>query len=336
MLKAEAPSPELALDLPDDAVVVFDVSESGTARVVHVDSTYARWVGRSPESLRGCCPDFLGRPEAPGDPGLAQAVARGEAARTAVSLRHADGASRTMDLRLVPLSEPGATRRTFAALLRDPEPLARLVSQANVDALTGLLNRRAFMERATQAFAQSGGRRRQPLSVLLFDLDHFKQVNDSFGHAAGDTVLQRVAAACRKVVRGGDVLGRLGGEEFVILAPNTNLAGASTIGVRLCHAVRSSSPESEFPVGAGPVGRVRGQQWSEIGGTTPKGQGPDWAAEAAKRPESKESLDIPAVTVSVGVAERSVCDASFDQLLHRADAALYAAKDGGRDRVVLA
>lgn len=112
------------------------------------------------------------------------------------------------------------------ALNRD---LSRL---ASVDALTGIANRRAFLERAGKEFDNSR-RYGTPLSLLMFDLDHFKSVNDRYGHPAGDLVLQQVAMAAVEALRAGDTVARYGGEEFVVLAPHTGLHDAAALAARI-------------------------------------------------------------------------------------------------------
>ncbi|MGQ3211500.1 diguanylate cyclase [Shinella sp.] len=105
--------------------------------------------------------------------------------------------------------------------------LARDAAQraADTDPLTGLLNRRAGMERLA-AEMQSAARDGSPLSLALIDLDHFKSVNDRYGHTKGDQVLQHFAAAGRQQLRGGDVFARIGGEEFLVLMPETGIEEA--------------------------------------------------------------------------------------------------------------
>ena len=89
------------------------------------------------------------------------------------------------------------------------------------DSPTGAVNRRGFMDRLAQAQQQQA-----LLSLVMIDIDHFKRINDRHGHAAGDGVLREVAARLRRQMRGADLLGRLGGEEFALLLPATDLAGA--------------------------------------------------------------------------------------------------------------
>jgi len=158
---------------------------------------------------------------------------------------------------------------------------------ANTDALTGALSRRNFLHLAEQELARST-RYDLPLVVLMLDLDHFKLVNDRFGHAVGDVVLKSFVLTVRSVLRDSDLIGRLGGEEFAVLLPNTNLEGGRALAQRIVEIVRASPvPGGERQV---------------------------------------------AYTVSIGVACFSD-QRSFDALLGLADAALYRAKDQGRDRI---
>ena len=99
--------------------------------------------------------------------------------------------------------------------------LARQQQLAHTDALTGINNRRHLYELAEHEF-EIATRYQQPLSVIMFDIDHFKEVNDTFGHAVGDQILQRVTQVACAELRSADVIGRYGGEEFVIILPMTN------------------------------------------------------------------------------------------------------------------
>jgi|AGTN01.3.fsa_nt_gi diguanylate cyclase (GGDEF) domain len=103
---------------------------------------------------------------------------------------------------------------------------------ATTDSLTGILNRRAFLARAEAEFGRSR-RHGHPLSVLAVDIDHFKAVNDRFGHAGGDEVLCAVVRAMQEDLRNGDMAARLGGEEFILLLPETSLAGAVEVAERV-------------------------------------------------------------------------------------------------------
>ena len=175
-------------------------------------------------------------------------------------------------------------------LRRQREELDRLT---RTDHLTGLFNRR-HLEEELQPLLASSRRHRFPVSLLLVDIDHFKKVNDSAGHEAGDRVLQEVSRRMAAVVRTEDVLGRWGGEEFLLLCPWTDLSGAEVLAERL-RAV----------VGATPV---------PVPGSTPDGG--------------------LTVSVSIGGATLAgPSEPSRQELaLRTADANLYAAKDAGRDR----
>ena len=171
---------------------------------------------------------------------------------------------------------------------------ARLFEQvqrlAITDPLTGLYNRRYFFEGARREFERAA-RYQLPLAVVMLDLDHFKQVNDSYGHQAGDRVLAVVAGQCQVSLREVDLLARYGGEEFIFLLPQTNLEGAQQMAERLCVQLKKQPVE------------IGGQQI--------------------------------AISASLGVAERTAETIDLQDLIHRADQALYAAKEAGRGCVKL-
>ncbi|MYL81849.1 diguanylate cyclase [Desulfovibrio aerotolerans] len=111
-----------------------------------------------------------------------------------------------------------------------------LVRRAASDALTGLANRRGFFENAVRAQAVAV-RSKAPLGMIMVDVDHFKNVNDTYGHDVGDTVLRAVAGRLRDGVRLSDMVGRVGGEEFAVLCPGTDLAGGEELAERLRRAL---------------------------------------------------------------------------------------------------
>lgn len=125
-------------------------------------------------------------------------------------------------------------------LLALNETLAR---QAGTDALTGCANRRRFLESLESEF-QRADRYEVTFSVMSLDLDHFKNINDTYGHSTGDLVLQNFVTTVQKTLRPSDLLGRLGGEEFSILLPHTSATEAAIIGERIRSAVESTSVHS--------------------------------------------------------------------------------------------
>jgi diguanylate cyclase (GGDEF)-like protein len=121
-----------------------------------------------------------------------------------------------------------------------PGQLQRVREQAATDALTGLMNRRAIRDELAAAVARSA-RSGEPLAILFGDLDGFKAVNDSRGHDAGDDVLRLVASAVRRALRAGDVLGRYGGDELLVVAEGTGVPEAATLARRIGEAVRAAA-----------------------------------------------------------------------------------------------
>ncbi len=156
------------------------------------------------------------------------------------------------------------------------------------DPLTGLFNRRLMLTRL-QNEAALAKRRQKPFSILLIDVDFFKNVNDDFGHTTGDAVLVQIANALTTALRESDVCARWGGEEFLVLLPDTREAGGEEIAQRLRRSINTLKV-------------------------------PDLPADRV-------------LTISIGLAEHHPTE-SLESTIKRADAALYKAKNAGRDRVV--
>ena len=191
--------------------------------------------------------------------------------------------------------------RKLEQLLAEKEELTRQLKASNealrrlaaTDMLTGVANRRAFTEMLGQALESLAATRR-PLSLVMMDIDHFKKVNDTYGHAAGDDVLKAVCQRMARVIRPEDMIGRLGGEEFAVLLPRCPQPEARRVAERLRVALRT--------------GPVRCRDGTEI------------AVAASFGGDTVNRLPTP----------------SGDEILRRADEALYASKEGGRDRVTWA
>jgi diguanylate cyclase (GGDEF)-like protein len=119
---------------------------------------------------------------------------------------------------------------------KDDQQMALL---ATIDSLTGLVNRRAFFER-TDSARLLATRLRSPIALMMIDIDHFKRLNDRFGHATGDEALRVFAATAKQALRDHDIMGRLGGEEFALVLPGTDLEGAAQAAERLRQAVAAA------------------------------------------------------------------------------------------------
>lgn len=142
----------------------------------------------------------------------------------------------TLQFAMITLASASYYGLAVPLLYADNAQLRRLLIH---DALTGAYNRHFFVELSQQAIRQSR-MREQPASMLMLDLDNLKQINDHHGHAAGDQALAQVAQACRSALSANDLLGRLGGDEFCVLLPGVDHAGAAATAQRLLLAVRAS------------------------------------------------------------------------------------------------
>jgi diguanylate cyclase (GGDEF)-like protein len=116
--------------------------------------------------------------------------------------------------------------------------------QSITDPLTGLRNRRYLLEEGERLYKQAA-RGRKPIAILLLDIDYFKLVNDRFGHGTGDTILRLIADICRRCLRDTDLVGRYGGEEFVVILPNSKLPAALEIAERLRSEVENTTFQTE-------------------------------------------------------------------------------------------
>jgi two-component system C4-dicarboxylate transport sensor histidine kinase DctB len=158
------------------------------------------------------------------------------------------------------------------------------------DDLTSTYNRRFFFESLTKLMS-AAKRHGTPLSIIMIDVDNFKQINDSYGHPVGDEVLQGLAGTCHEALREADVFARFGGEEFIVALPDTDAHAAREVAERLRLAAMSE------PVDAGGV-RV-------------------------------------CVTISCGISQYRPSDVTIQEMIKRADQALYSAKNSGRNQVVV-
>ena len=180
----------------------------------------------------------------------------------------------------------------FAVALNNALSHERLQRVAAIDTLTGLYNRRFGLERLSQDFTRSV-RSKEPLGLLLFDIDHFKEVNDTYGHQTGDHVLKAIADSAKSVLREGDTLLRYGGEEFLAVLPGAGETDVGGLGERIRRVVESTVIIDS-------------------------------------------TIEIH-VTVSLGAASFPALNVTdLDDLIRQTDAAMYSAKNAGRNRLVFA
>ncbi len=177
---------------------------------------------------------------------------------------------------------------TATAAIRNAQLHAEVQKQAITDSLLGIYNRRGFFELGQREVERSH-RFERSLVAMMLDVDHFKLVNDNFGHSNGDLILQVVAERLNNNIRKVDILGRYGGDEFSILLPEIDMFGATNVAERL----RQSIAEIPITVGNDPI----------------------------------------SITISLGVAKLSAEIHDLPSLLQRADNAMYAAKQSGRNRI---
>lgn len=177
----------------------------------------------------------------------------------------------------------------YQGMLKDA--MGRLEEMSIKDGLTGLYNRRYVEDSLANEFKRCKRYDHDSLTVMLFDLDHFKSVNDTFGHQAGDEVLKHVSEKIQDTVRTTDVPGRYGGEEFMVILTETDIQGATILAERLREVVAEQAVVYE------------GQEIS--------------------------------VSVSIGLCEFDSSIENHEELMRRADIALYRAKETGRNKVVV-
>ncbi len=161
---------------------------------------------------------------------------------------------------------------------------------ATTDYLTNIANNRCFFDQGEREI-QRARRYGHPLSLLMFDIDQFKKINDTYGHAAGDRVLVSITSRCKKLLRDIDVFGRVGGDEFAVLLPETDLAGGKATAERLRTAVA--------------------EQAIEAGG------------------------EVRRMTISIGVSQLAAEDRRVEEMLTRADDAMYEVKRRGGNAVTV-
>ncbi|MEQ6289853.1 diguanylate cyclase [Vogesella sp. GCM10023246] len=282
----------VAIDHAAEAIVIANAN----GVVEYANPAFERMTGYSNTAVQGQATlDELLLGEHPEQKDqLLQSLIAGETWRGELASKHRDGTPYQETVSVAPVLSPEGRVQHMVAIKHDITNAkllqAELQRLANTDELTGLYNRRQFMLRTSEEIARSH-RWERPLSLAMLDLDHFKLLNDRYGHPFGDEVLRRFAACCQTAVRLEDVCGRLGGEEFAILLPDTDRYSARQVMERVREAV--AALELSNPLGGEPV----------------------------------------QFTVSIGISELYPGDATATPMMARADAALYLAKQEGRNLV---
>ena len=205
-------------------------------------------------------------------------------------------------------NEHARLARAFANQVAIALENARLYEEtrrlAIIDTLTQIYNRGHFIELAQREFDRTQ-RYHKHLSLIMLDVDHFKQVNDTYGHIVGDKTLKGVVQCCIENLRSVDVMGRYGGEEFIILLPETSITRQTPINGQPAEVIHPAKTVAER------IRRACAQKTFEIDGYT------------------------FSATVSLGVAEYHDTDTNIENIIHRADQALLQAKSQGRNNVIV-
>jgi diguanylate cyclase (GGDEF)-like protein/PAS domain S-box-containing protein len=293
VLPGSNPAPE---PLPPLVTRAFEQSQQGwvladaEARLVRVNPAFCALTGFRPEELIGRSAGALAAGGCECFAKLDGACAQSGAFAGEVVIRRKDGSAAPAWLQVGAVRDAAGVATHFQASLLDISPLKRneqeILHRAQHDALTGLANRVLLRDRLVQAIA-SARRSGEQFAVLFLDLDRFKNINDSLGHAAGDEVLKRVARRLRRCVRESDTLARMGGDEFVLLLRNVK--------------------DSRGPIA---VARTISQQ--------------------LYRPFDIDGREL-SLTSSIGISLYPQDGSDGDQLIDRADTAMYRAKERGQN-----
>lgn len=250
-------------------------------RFSEINVAYTRWYKRTNEEIVGnCVSEVIGEVIFNQlEPYMLSALS-GERVTTEIQLLKTDGTTTPVEIDYTPVRSAQGDVQGFYEMIRDISDR----KHAEEDYLTGAFNRKGFDDRLDM-FCTTARRYQRPLALIFLDIDHFKAVNDNYGHAMGDQVLRNLVQIIFKEVRESDVVSRWGGEEFVILTPETTITDALELAERLRQAVSQYHHKT--------VGRV---------------------------------------TSSFGVGQFNHNESEID-FVERVDAALYAAKKAGRNRV---
>lgn len=266
---------------------VITATTSPNSIITSVSTAFAKSSGYSKEELVGQKINIIKDPKVPAEiyKELWQTIEKGGEWVSELKNRRKDGSEYWLEQNIIPIKNEHQAISSFMSIgidITDKKEVERL---SEIDKLTGIYNRRkldTYMESETQR----ANRYLHPLSVMLIDIDHFKSINDTYGHTTGDTTLKALAGILMKNIRNSDIVGRYGGEEFLIICPETTNDEAFV----LAEKIRKEVSQYDFP-------------------------------------------SISQMTISIGIGQYHKKD-TINELLNRADSALYQAKDKGRNCVI--
>ncbi len=232
-----------AVENANDAIVITDADlDPPGPRIHYVNPAYTRITGYAPEEVIGRSPRILQGPRTDSDvrARLGQALRQGKAFRGENVNYRKDGTEYEVELHIAPIRDATGTITHFVSVQRDVTERKRaereLERQALYDSLTGLPNRSLLQDRLELAIA-AGRRAASSLALLILDLDAFKDVNNTFGHEAGDEILRQVGPRLRAELREVDTVARLGGDVFAVLLPGATAASATEVARKLLGAL---------------------------------------------------------------------------------------------------
>jgi diguanylate cyclase (GGDEF)-like protein/PAS domain S-box-containing protein len=274
-------------DIIDRYVITATTKTSSI--ITAVSSAFAKTSGYHKDELVGKSISIVKHPDTPKElfEELWGTIAQGKEWQGEIKNRQKDGSEYWIDQTVIPVKNEMHETVSYMSVGVDITAKKELEKISTIDKLTGAMTRRKLDE-IVCIETERAVRSQKPLSFILVDIDHFKKVNDTYGHQAGDYVLKATADLLTKNIRKSDMLGRYGGEEFLIVCPDTNGESAMILAQKL----RKTVFEYDF----GTVGQK---------------------------------------SISLGVAELAMHECP-DELIKRADSALYEAKNGGRNQAVLA
>lgn len=223
-----------------DIIMVTDSTpeEEGGPHIVYVNPAFEQLMGYRSDEVIGKTPAMFNGPETDRHTRykIRKALREAKEIRTEILNYTKTGQPIWFDINVFPMLDSDGNVEYFAAIERDlteqKRQQARLEIMATIDPLTELPNRQHILKAARREFSRSS-RYHRPFSIMMIDIDHFKKVNDKYGHVVGDKVLAEIARVCGQELRDPDILGRIGGEEFVLLLPDTPQASALHVAERM-------------------------------------------------------------------------------------------------------